>query len=44
MEPLLPLTDDELATVTCATSADGIKDLVEQIRYWLSGGHRKPQS
>lgn len=43
-EPMLPLTDDELALVTSASTTQGISDLVEQIKYWLSGGHRSLKS
>lgn len=36
--PQLQLTDDELATVVGA--ADSVTGLVEQIREWITQGHR----
>jgi hypothetical protein len=42
MQPLLPLTNDELAMVTGATTLDGVKALVEEVREWITQGHRSP--
>ncbi len=39
-EPLLPLTDDELAVVS--GSAQGWPEIVEQVRDWITQGHRSP--
>lgn len=39
--PQIHLTDDELAMVTGGSDPLGsLKDTVEEIRKWLTGGHR----
>jgi len=42
MQPLLPLTDDELAMVTGSQSIEPLTNLVEEVREWLTQGHRTP--
>lgn len=39
-EPMLPLTDDELAVVSGAVQ--GLPAIVEEVREWLTQGHRTP--